>query len=95
MLAPKGLECLWVIERFAARLRTLWGFCRRTAKKWDFKFKDWLGSGEIESAHRYVIQKRLKLPGAWWLEEHAETMLALRTHRANHDWANYWKKMAA
>ena len=26
-----------------------------------------IGSGEIESAHRYVAQKRLKLPGAWWL----------------------------
>jgi hypothetical protein len=24
-----------------------------------------IGSGVIESAHRYVIQKRLKLPGAW------------------------------
>lgn len=54
-----------------------------------------IGSGEIESAHRYVIQKRLKLPGAWWLEEHAEDMLALRTLRANNDWADYWKNMAA
>lgn len=54
-----------------------------------------IGSGEIESAHRYVIQKRLKLPGAWWLEESAENMLALRTHRANNDWADYWKKIAA
>ena len=25
-----------------------------------------IGSGEIESAHRYVIQKRLKLLAAWW-----------------------------
>ena len=25
-----------------------------------------IGSGEIESAHRYVIQERMKLPGAWW-----------------------------
>ena len=24
-----------------------------------------IGSGEIESAHRYIVQKRLKLPGAW------------------------------
>jgi hypothetical protein len=29
-----------------------------------------IGSGEIESAHRYVIQKRLKLPGAWWKVTH-------------------------
>ncbi|MCL2346129.1 MAG: ISKra4 family transposase, partial [Desulfobulbus sp.] len=25
-----------------------------------------IGSGEIESAHRYLVQKRLKLAGAWW-----------------------------
>ncbi|MCP4755504.1 MAG: ISKra4 family transposase, partial [Proteobacteria bacterium] len=25
-----------------------------------------IGSGEIESAHRYVIQNRLKIAGAWW-----------------------------
>jgi hypothetical protein len=35
-----------------------------------------IGSGEIESAHRYGAQKRLKLPGAWWRVEHAEHMLA-------------------
>src|SRR5208337_4951691 len=28
-----------------------------------------IGSGEIESAHRYIAQKRLKLPGAWWRVE--------------------------
>ncbi len=45
-----------------------------------------IGSGEIESAHRYVAQKRLKLPGAWWRVEHAEHMLALRINRLNGDW---------
>jgi len=25
-----------------------------------------IGSGEIESAHRYIAQQRLKRPGAWW-----------------------------
>jgi len=37
-----------------------------------------IGSGEIESAHRYVVQKRLKLAGAWWEIQNAEHMLALR-----------------
>ena len=37
-----------------------------------------IGSGEIESAHRYLVQKRLKLPGAWWTAANAEHMLALR-----------------
>jgi hypothetical protein len=54
-----------------------------------------IGSGEIESAHRYVAQKRLKLPGAWWRVEHAEHMLALRINRLNGDWDAYWAALAA
>jgi hypothetical protein len=49
-----------------------------------------IGSGEIESAHRYVAQQRLKRPGAWWRVEHAEHMLALRITRINGDWHAYW-----
>lgn len=49
-----------------------------------------MGSGEIESAHRYVLQQRLKLAGAWWKEETAADMLALRTLRANGEWNQYW-----
>jgi len=50
-----------------------------------------IGSGEIESAHRYVIQERLKLSGCWWKLENATTMLALRVLRANGDWDTYWQ----
>lgn len=50
-----------------------------------------IGSGEIESAHRYIIQERLKLPGAWWSPVHIETMLALRLNRANQEWEAYWR----
>ena len=53
-----------------------------------------IGSGEIESAHRYVAQQRLKRPGAWWRVEHAEHMLALRINRINGDWDAYWKALA-
>ena len=49
-----------------------------------------IGSGEIESAHRYIIQKRLKLAGAWWDRANAQAMLALRTLRANGGWDHYW-----
>ena len=49
-----------------------------------------IGSGEIESAHRYVIQRRLKLPGAWWTAANASSMLALRLNRANGEWQSYW-----
>jgi hypothetical protein len=54
-----------------------------------------IGSGEIESAHRYVAQKRLKLPGAWWRIENAEYMLALRINRLNGDWEAYWAALTA
>jgi hypothetical protein len=49
-----------------------------------------IGSGEIESAHRYIVQQRLKRPGAWWRPVNAEHMLALRLNRANHQWNAYW-----
>ncbi len=49
-----------------------------------------IGSGEIESAHRYIVQQRLKRPGAWWNVNNAEHMLALRLNRANHQWNAYW-----
>jgi Uncharacterised protein family (UPF0236) len=53
-----------------------------------------IGSGEIESAHRYVIQARLKLPGAWWKAANVGTMLTLRTVRANGKWDDYWGNLA-
>jgi hypothetical protein len=49
-----------------------------------------IGSGEIESGHRWIIQARLKLSGAWWTTDNAEKMLALREVRANGQWAAYW-----
>lgn len=58
-----------------------------------------IGSGEIESAHRYIVQQRLKRPGAWWRAANAEHMLALRLNRANKQWNVYWdaqdEKLAA
>ena len=54
-----------------------------------------IGSGEIESAHRYVARKRLKLPGAWWRVEHAEHMPAPRINRLNGDWEAYRAALAA
>jgi hypothetical protein len=52
-----------------------------------------VGSGEIESGHRHVIQQRLKLAGAWWTLPNAEAMLQLRTTRANQDWDRYWTEI--
>lgn len=59
-----------------------------------------IGSGEIESAHRSVPQKRLKLPGACWHPDSVNPMLALRVLRADDWWDEFWddrtqRKMAA
>ncbi len=52
-----------------------------------------IGSGEIESSHRTIIQSRLKISGAWWLVENAGKMLALRVTRANQEWKSYWTQL--
>lgn len=51
-----------------------------------------IGSGEIESAHRHVVQKRMKLAGSWWKETNAQIMLNLRVARANNLWDLYWSQ---
>ena len=53
-----------------------------------------IGSGEVESGHRHVIQQRLKIAGAWWTLPNTEVMLQLRTSRANNDWNLYWTDLA-
>lgn len=54
-----------------------------------------IGSGETESAHRHLIQRRLKLPGAWWKRETASDMAQLRVTRANGNWKDFWSNKAA
>jgi len=49
-----------------------------------------IGSGEVESGHRHVIQRRLKVAGAWWNQINAQAMLNLRTARANRHWSQHW-----
>lgn len=51
-----------------------------------------IGSGEVESGHRHVIQQRLKISGAWWRETNAQQMLGLRVARANRCWDHYWAR---
>ena len=50
-----------------------------------------IGSGEIESAHRYVPQKRLKVPGACWHADSINPMVSLRVLRADDWWDDFWK----
>lgn len=54
-----------------------------------------VGSGEIESAHRYVIQNRIKLPGAWWKFDNISAMAALCVSRTNNAIDRYWDRYKA
>jgi hypothetical protein len=54
-----------------------------------------IGSGEIESAHRSVVQHRLKQPGAWWRPHNAQAMLDLCCLRHNDQWDRYWQSLAS
>jgi hypothetical protein len=61
-----------------------------------------IGSGAIESAHRTVVQKRMKLSGQRWSFKGATNMLRLRVISMNRQWAKVinllktptWKKCA-
>lgn len=53
-----------------------------------------IGSGLIEGGHRHVLQKRLKISGAWWLRQNAAAMAALSVVMENNDWLSYWKSVA-
>jgi hypothetical protein len=61
-----------------------------------FKSKGYpIGSGEIESAHKSIPQKRLKIPGASWSSESINPMLSLRILRANGWWEEFWDHRTA
>jgi hypothetical protein len=45
-----------------------------------------IGSGAIESAHRTVVQKRMKLSGQRWSFSGAQNMLNLRVTSMNNRW---------
>ena len=49
------------------------------------------GSGLIESAHKHLLQARLKKAGCAWLPAHAHAIAQLRVLRANHQRDDYWQ----
>ena len=53
-----------------------------------------LGSGAIESAHRFICQVRLKRSGAWWYQENSNALLALRCAKYNGTWEQVFQRYA-
>ena len=49
-----------------------------------------IGSGAIESANKYVVQRRLKQPGMKWNEENANYMAHLRAEYINGDFEKHY-----
>jgi hypothetical protein len=49
-----------------------------------------IGSGSVESAHKVVMQARLKGAGMHWQRTNVNPMLALRTAVCNDRWAEAW-----
>lgn len=86
------------VEDAQAPVRACYRYINNRPKQLDYKAAQEqglpIGSGEIESAHRYVLQERLKIAGAWWEIHNAKHMIALRVCRANGLWNDYWKKAA-
>jgi Uncharacterised protein family (UPF0236) len=84
-------------EECQAPVRACWRYLSNRLANLDYKGAIQaglpIGSGEVESGNRSVIQARLKRSGAWWKEENAEAMLALRTLRASGQWESYWAEL--
>lgn len=54
-----------------------------------------ISSGIVESAHRHVIQQRMKQPGMGWHPDNVDPIVALRLLRANPWWEEYWHSQGA
>jgi hypothetical protein len=86
------------VEEVNAPVRACYRYIKNRPHQLDYQYaidnELPIGSGEIESAHRYILQKRLKIAGAWWKLDNAKHMIDLRICRANDKWADYWRKAA-
>lgn len=51
-----------------------------------------IGSGSVESSHKFVVQARLKGAGMHWRPEHINPMLALRLALLNDRWSECWQE---
>lgn len=54
-----------------------------------------IGSGSVESSHKFVVHQRLKGAGMRWAEAHLDPMLALRNLLCNERWDETWPQLVA
>lgn len=107
-LKQEGIEAVWQEieilptygldkrEKAKAQLR---GYIDNNKERMDYpryiKDKLLIGSGAVESAHRTLIQSRMKLSGQRWSKAGAQRMLDLRTIRMNNKWHKVEKHLKA
>lgn len=53
-----------------------------------------IGSGNVESGHKVVVQRRMTGAGMRWAEGNVDPMLALRNAVCNHRWEAVWEQAA-
>ena len=57
-----------------------------------FRKQPWpIGSGAVESAHKQVVQSRLKQAGMRWKDEQLDAILSLRNLVVNNRWQSGWQ----
>lgn len=81
-LAPRNAEAEKLISYYQANIG------RMDYKKYKQIGCGIIGSGAIESAHRTVVQKRMKQSGQRWSSKGAQNMLNLRVTYMNEKWDN-------
>jgi hypothetical protein len=70
------------------------------SNKHKMKYKEYrdrgyyIGSGAIESAHKYVIASRLKMAGMRWSLSHANAMIWLRSKYFEDSWIDFWHHLS-
>jgi Uncharacterised protein family (UPF0236) len=91
-----GLQGMKASDAQAAEeIRKLIGYLTNNRGRVDYGFARKggypLGSGGIESAHKFISHVRLKRSGAWWYVEKANHMLALRCAKYNGTFARVFE----
>lgn len=96
LLASKVKQAIQNIKRLAPEsdeaIKTI-NYYETNQNRMDYKYYKTIGagiigSGAIESAHRTVVQKRMKLSGQRWSLQGAQNMLNLRVTYMNEKWEN-------
>jgi hypothetical protein len=87
-------------ERMGAGERTAAGDLEYLEKRKEqmqyprFAASGWpLGSGMVESAHKQVMQERMKGPGMRWARPNVNPVLALRNGWGNERWEEMWERL--